>query len=123
MSTVLVKRDQRFAFLQAKNARVSFCYPNQDGTPIDQPLVDISVSGMSFALERELPLLSRGAVIAGVLVRIGDCEMRGKLLIKHVTRNGSDVICGAVFYPASEIDMNKLNGMIAGISAHAILGP
>lgn len=116
-STVNTQRDRRFALLQSRNARVQFAYPANCERRRDQPLLDISVSGLSFGLEHELPLLARGAVIHGAVVCVGECAMTGKLLVKHVTRSARQFVCGAVFYPASEIESVKLNGVIAGISA------
>jgi hypothetical protein len=116
-STVNTQRDRRFALLVSRDARVQFAYPANSELRRDQPLLDISVTGLSFGLEHELPLLVRGAVIHGAVVRVGDCDMTGKLLVKHLTRSEDQFVCGAVFYPASEMESVKLNGLIAGISA------
>ena len=121
-TSTLTQRDQRYAFLRSQNAHVVFRFP-EDGEILERPLYDISVSGISFELDTLLPLLSRGTVIASVRVRVGECDMLGKMLVKHVTRNGPEVICGAVFYPATEMDLNKLNGLMAGIASHTVQAP
>jgi hypothetical protein len=115
-----LQRDERFSILQSRDARVEFCYPNPQGRPLRLQLLDISVSGLRFRLSEQLPLLARGGVIEGVVVRVGECEMRGKLLIKHVTVEDSRKHCGAIFYPADESDLYKLNGVLAGISIQAV---
>jgi hypothetical protein len=53
-----------------------------------------------------------------VVIRIADCVLHGDVTIRR-SAVGPDGTWhyGAMFYPASEADMLKLNGVLAGIEA------
>ena len=87
------------------------------GRPWSLSVVDLSVSGISFAFEEDAPQIDNGTNLPNAVIRIGSCEMRGDLLVMHVTPSSSRTICGALFYPASDDDLIKLKSMIAGIEA------
>ena len=113
-----VQRDPRYTMPPFMEAYVEFRYPNSSGRRLSMPLLDISVAGLSFAAGSGLPLIVRGARIEGVVVLLGDIRMEGKLLIMHATAGGpSGVAYGAVFYPATEQDQLRLNGVIAGLAS------
>jgi hypothetical protein len=76
----------------------------------------VSISGISFGLTESLTGLDAGSQLSQVKLILGDCEIRGELLIMHVTPEPeSGIVCGALFYPANDEELLKLKGVIAGI--------
>lgn len=115
-----VQRDPRYAIPPLVEACVEFRYPNPKGRRLSMPLLDLSVAGLSFAADSALPLIVRGARIENVVVLLGDIRIEGKLLVMHSTPGGpSGVVYGAVFYPATEEDQLRLNGVIAGLASRS----
>ena len=98
---------------------MEFRYPNPNGRLLSMPLTDLSVAGLSFAADSELPLIVRGARIEGVVVLLGDIRIEGKLLVMHCTPGGPRVFYGAVFYPATEPDQRRLSEVISGLASQA----
>ena len=113
--TTLRQRDRRYTILRPDKAVVEFSHGRRDWR---LPLVDLSVAGLSFSVDEEVPGLDEGLKLEGVVVRITECEMHGDLLIRRATANPDwSTHYGAIFYPAAEADMLKLNGVLAGIAA------
>jgi hypothetical protein len=116
------RRQRRFALGSASAARVGFEYPSRNGRRYDLPLVNISKSGLSFALagHDDLAGLDPGTIIPQAAVRIGECSIAGELVLMHLTPDPfSRATCGALFYPASDEDLIKLRSLIAGMEALA----
>jgi len=114
------RRDPRVSIFSPGSAWVEIAYPAAAGRRIRLPLLELSVSGLSFALEGDLPLVTRGAHFEAIVVRVGECELQGALVVKHVTDGGPGRIsCGGMFYPKGVPDLLKLNGVIAGAEARA----
>ena len=102
---------------RAADRYVSFEHPRPGGRSYRFPLHDLSEGGLSFELTEELPLADEGASLDGVTVRLGNCEFRGDLLVMHLTPDmAPGSICGALFYPASDEDLVKMKGLIAGLA-------
>jgi len=100
------------------SAYIEIALPQPEGRTHQFPLVDVSVSGLSFGFEEPLPGLESGADLCNVLVRLGDCEIRGELVVMHVTSQGQNRrICGALFYAATDTDLLKWRAAIAGMEA------
>jgi hypothetical protein len=100
------------------NAWVEVNYPQPDGRRHKLALVDVSVSGLSFLFEDELEGLETGADLTDVLIRLGNCEIRGELVVMHVTAQGPErCLCGALFYAAGDNDLLKWRSAIAGMEA------
>lgn len=99
-------------------ARVGFDYPTPNGKQYEVPLVNISASGLSFLIDPgdELAGLEEGAGLPDAVIRLGECEIRGEMLIMHMTAGpDSRYVCGALFYPATDTDLVKLKSAIAGM--------
>ena len=114
------RRQRRYTIRRDKSACVEFEYPSPNGRPYRLPLLNISISGISFALEDsdELALFDSGATIPEVTVRIGECLIRGDLVLMHLTPDErSHGMCGALFYPGSDTGLIKLRSVIAGMEA------
>ena len=109
---------RRHAIANAEQARIVFHYPGPGGRRCELPLIDISISGLSFRYRDEIPRLETGTALAAVTVRFGSCEIEGDLLVMHVTPHApGETLCGALFYPAKDADLLKLKSVIAGIEA------
>jgi hypothetical protein len=118
MTTTTCRRQQRrFASRGAGIARVELCYPGETGRRYVLPLVDASASGLSFSFEDELPGLEAGATLPDVVVRLGDCDVHGELVVMHVTpKNEALTLCGALFYATTDTDLVKWRSAVAGMS-------
>lgn len=114
-----VQRDPRYTIPPLLEAFVEFRYPNPNGRLLSMPLTDMSVAGLSFAADSELPLIVRGARIEDVVVLLGDIRIEGKLLVMHCTPGGARTVYGAVFYPATEPDQRRLSEVISGLASQA----
>lgn len=111
----LRQRDRRFKILRPDRAAVEFSHGRRDWR---LPLVDLSVAGLSFVVDEEVRGLDVGLKLENVVVRITECEMRGDLVIRRATSQADwSTHYGAIFYPAEESDLLKLNGVLAGIEA------
>jgi hypothetical protein len=114
------QRDPRYPVPMALDASLEFNFPNPDGRRLVLRLLELSIAGLSFAAESELPLLVRGARLDGVVIRIGGGEIAGRMLIKHRTRaRGPEVIYGGYFYPETEQDQNRLGSVITRLARRA----
>ncbi len=119
MNTDGVQRDERFPIEGTAEAWIEFRYPGRE-RPLCCRVIDVSIAGISFLLDEELPLLARGAKIDGALVRLRDRTLNGGFVVKHVTRvRHSETICGAVLYPETDDDMNELVAVIRTVDAGA----
>jgi hypothetical protein len=100
------------------SAWIEFKYPQPEGRPHRLELVDVSVSGLSFVFDDELDGLETGDDLHDVLIRFGECEIRGELVVMHVTPKGHErCLCGALFYAAGDNDLLKWRSAIAGMEA------
>ena len=79
-------------------------------------LRDLSQSGLSFVLSHELPGLSIGDSIDHVHVRVDGRQIRGDLLIMHLSPDASGgSVCGALFYPLEDEDVLTLREVIRAL--------
>lgn len=115
-SKVDCRRSQRRHSV-APGADASIQLQHPPGCPWTLRVIDISVSGISFAFEEDAPRIDSGENLSNVVIKIGSCTMEGDLLIMHVTPVPPRTVCGALFYPATDDDLIKLKSMIAGIEA------
>ncbi|MCP3980580.1 MAG: hypothetical protein GY716_14855 [bacterium] len=112
------RRTRRLAISKADGAWLSFESPGGGDPYARFPVVDLSVSGLSFRAGEDCPGIESGGPINGVVLEVGDCKMSGDLLIMHVTPlAGAELHCGALFYPAADADLIKLKSILAGIEA------
>jgi len=109
---------RRYTISEGAAATVEFTYPGPNGPRHALSLVDVSTSGLSFVAGRELAGVGSGTTIPEVVVRFGGCEMRGEMLVMHVTpRTPEKRTIGALFYPAQDTDLVKWKSAVAGIEA------
>jgi len=109
---------RRYAITKSDEACIEFDYPGPGGKRCSLPLIDISVSGLSFKIDDELLNIDSGTNLSPVVIRLGKCEIHGDLLVMHASPNSpNETVCGALFYPAKDADLLKLKSAIAGIEA------
>jgi len=110
------RRDDRHVLSRDLNARVEFDYPA--GKLWSLPIVDFSVAGLSFSLDRGRPPMECGSRLSEVKVHIGDAAIAGDLAILHVTRDAeSGTVCGALFHPSTQEEQTVLKTIIDRINA------
>jgi hypothetical protein len=110
------RRHTRFQIPVDVEASVEFQHRGRGGS---LPLYDIGGSGLSFlGLPCEIPAVEEGTRIRSAVIRVGDCTIGGELVIMHVTpRDDARLLCGALFYPASDTDLRMFKSLIAGMQA------
>jgi len=113
--TALRQRDRRYPLFRPHKASVEFAWGRKTWL---LPLVDVSVAGLSFVTDEEVPGLAVGARIEDAVVRVAECEIRGNVAVRHATSHPDwTTLYGGIFYPAAEADLLKLSGVLAGIDA------
>jgi hypothetical protein len=77
-------------------------------------LVNVSDGGLCFGLDDNgQPVLEVGSRIDAAVVRVGEIEISGSLLIAHATEQfGAGTLCGAEFKPSKKCDQHKLTTLI-----------
>lgn len=116
------RRQRRYTIGDDRTASVEFEYPSSNGRAYRLPLINISKSGISFALDDhdELATLDPGTRVEGAVVKIGDCAIHGELVLMHLTADaGSHALCGALFFPTSDRDLIVMRSVVAGMEAIA----
>jgi hypothetical protein len=112
------RKARRHSATGTVEAFVEITYPDSVARNLRLPLIDISISGLSFIMTEELPAIENGTNITDTVIRLGDCEIRGELVVMHVTpQSDNRTICGALFYTATDDDLMKLRSAIAGMEA------
>lgn len=111
------RRDsQRHSLGRSLRAWIELEDPAPTGRHLRFPLFDLSTCGFSFRTSERLPWLEPGARFDPVTLWIGECGIRGDILIMHVTPNSeSGIVSGVLFYPANDDELLKLKGVVAGI--------
>lgn len=114
--TACRRQTRRYSLVGNKKAWIELDFPSPTGRRYRFSLLDVSISGFSFHVAEPLDGLEEGTKLAPVKLTLGDCEIRGELLVMHVTSEPeSGIVCGALFYPANDEELLKLKGVIAGI--------
>ena len=114
-SRIARQRDRRFPLFRPQKASVEFDF---GGRSWRLPLVDVSVTGLSFVTVEKVPGLGNGVRIENAVMRVAECEIRGNVAIRHVTPHADwTTLYGGIFYPAEESDLLRLSGLLAGIEA------
>jgi hypothetical protein len=116
-STACRRKVRRHRLTAESRSRIDFTHPAPNGCDLALSLLDVSSAGFSFALEQHLPDLESGANVDCVVLHVGDCEIRGDIMIIHVNQERG--VCGALFYPSTDTDLIKLRALMAGIESVA----
>ena len=82
-------------------------------------LVEVSEVGVGFRLEGGRPSLAVGTPIAGVMIHAAGLRIAGSIRVAHVTpKPADDTICGAVFVPSTETDMQAMGRLMSHLEKH-----
>jgi hypothetical protein len=115
--TACQRKQRRHDVTGSGNAWVELACPETGGRPHRLPLEDVSISGLSFTFEAELSGIENGASLTDVVVHLGGCNVRGEIVVMHVTPHSETrSLCGALFYAGSDGDLLKWKSAIAGMS-------
>lgn len=77
------------------------------------PALDISEDGLCFECPDGIPPIAPGSSFGDAVVRLAGREMRGSIVIRHVTSSiSTGTVCGARFLPAGEADRNIMGGLV-----------
>ena len=94
------RHNQRRWLGHAGEGTVEFEFPRGRHRRLD--LVNISPAGVCFGVDDDGLRMRRGQRIERVLVRIGDVEVTGSLVVAHVTESlMTGTVCGAEFCPST----------------------
>jgi hypothetical protein len=72
------------------------------------PLRDISLAGVSFAIQRAPSGMHRFALLPEIVLHVDGLVIEGDLLIAHITPDDERFICGGTFHPLTDEDAAKL---------------
>jgi len=119
ISSVACRREHsRLLLPDGVPGNVAFDYPAPGGEPCVMRLRDISRCGLSFVLSRELPGLEVGRTVDRITIRVGDREIRGEVLVMHLTPDASPgSLCGVLFYPAGDEDVLAVRATLADLAS------
>ena len=109
------RRQRRYAVSRDNAAWVEF---EHAGRAQRREVCNLSAAGVSFTIEDggDPSSLPPGTALRSTRLRIGDCLIRGEMVVMHVSRAAEGcTICGALFYPAADDDLLKLRSVIAGM--------
>jgi hypothetical protein len=110
------RKTRRHPAKDSEEACVELSTPNRTGERFRLPLMDISISGLSFVIGDELPGIENGTDLPDAVIQLGECTIRGDLVVMHLTpQTDTRTLCGALFYAASDEDLLKLRGAVAGM--------
>lgn len=94
------RHNQRRWLSRAGEGTVEFEFPHGKHRRLD--LVNISPGGVCFGLDDDGLRMRRGQRIERVLVKIGNVEVTGSLVVAHLTESlMTGTVCGAEFCPST----------------------
>lgn len=110
------RKHRRLTPPETATAEVRFGYPRPGGAPCSMRLRDISASGLSFIINRDLPGFEIGRAIDGATLVLGAAHVRGDLLVMRLTPDsGAGSICGALFFPQHDEDIVALQRLVTDL--------
>ena len=105
----------RFAIPESQGAVIELTDGPGTGPLRTFQIRDISISGISFVLTDEFGEPESGTEYPQATLRFPRTEISGGILVMHTTlEDDGALVCGSLFYPASEEDLMKLKGVVAG---------
>ncbi len=109
----------RHAVPRFERGCVEFDYPQPLGKSRRLSLLDMSSTGICFALPfYGLPKMKVGDELTDVVIRVGGSEIEGTLTISHLTRESEErILCGGKFTARSGIDELQLSKTLASLES------
>lgn len=122
VKTASRRRTDRFELPKDGGARVEFGFPWPGAFRCSMRLRDVSASGLSFVLGRELPGLEVGQAIESATLRWEAHAVAGDLVVMHLTPdNGAGSVCGALFLASGDENVVGLRALLQELALHAEL--
>ena len=110
------RRDKRHKLPSGVGAEIEFNTP--DGRTHVLPLVEVSISGLSFEIPRRLDGIETGAKLPAAMIRLGRLQVQGNLVVMRMVRGfGPDYTVGVEFHPRTDGDRNELIELITRLTA------
>ena len=117
-TTACRRKQRRHITLGTDQASVEVAWPQPSGQRHRLTLMDVSISGLSFTFEEELQGIESGACLPETVIRLGETEIHGELVVIHVTQQTENrQVCGALFYAATDNDLVKWRAALSGIES------
>ena len=111
------RRDARHA-LRPGAALLSVPAETRNEPPTIAIVTVISLAGVGFRVDAMRADLETGALVDGARIRIGECEIEGRLAIREVHPvKPTEIEVGALFFPSDHEGEGRLMALIAGIEA------
>ena len=115
-NAISTRRDTRYQ-LRAGTSSIEFPGHLSKTLGSSAVLTRISVSGLGFETDASTAL-ETGALLEGVTIRVGDCMLKGDLVVRSIEPAGDPAVeVGCLFYPTGRGDGDRLMALIAGIEA------
>ena len=116
------RKKDRHILSEDLQARIEFAFPEPGGHSCEMALRDLSSGGLSFTLAHDLPGLEVGDCLKRATLHVGDQTLEGDVLIMHITPElEPGAVCGALFYPARDIDIITLQRVVQAIEENRVL--
>jgi hypothetical protein len=86
--------------------RLRFSFPDGRSPRYEASLRDVSVSGLSFLVDKSHPDLVEGDTLKAVEIEILGSRLHGEIVVMHRSRSDDGTgHCGGLFYPATDDDL------------------
>lgn len=109
------RRDRRYP-IRSGIARVEFADGATPGA-----LTTMSVAGLAFIVPNEdAHAYAVGSTIDDVTVRVGECVLRGGLVVRDLRDIDGGVQIGCLFHPRDEETEGRVMALVAGLRASGV---
>lgn len=110
------RSEERIRFPDFLGAEIEFEMPV--GVTHICPMIELSMSGGSFPLDRRIDGLDTGASITNATIRVGELEVGAHLQVLRVSRGTKyPFVCGVQIFPATDLDRNELTGLLSRLDS------
>ncbi len=80
------------------------------------PILEMSETGLSFEFVSGMGGMQVSSVLADLLVRVGDHEVRGAVTLLHATRSfAGATLCGGLFQPQTKADRDRFDQIVCDL--------
>ena len=103
--------------------RLRFSFPDETGHRYEAALRDVSVSGISFLLEKQHPDFVAGDTLKAVELEILGSALHGEVVVMHAMRYGDGTgYCGGLYFPRTDDDLLTMRRICGSLEEAADLG-
>jgi hypothetical protein len=113
------RRDPRYR-LRDGSAFLELADPSGEAGRVRGAVRRISAAGLAFECDGFWRDVAPGTALVDTVLRVGDCSLRGTVLVLNVTELGPErAELGGVFHAESPVVEDRLMTLLAGIEAAA----